>query len=235
MSKLQKIKVGEKKVTIRMNQSSIYAGKYGTNKDLTLNDEYFDFIHLFNTYKRYVKSEHTVIEVGASTKSRTKYLSTYCNKLIAVEYFPDRLPKNFNNVYYIQGDWQRLSKYVNEPVDILVSSHCIEHIYDDLTAINETYSVLKDGGIAIINTPNRLRLVRSIIELFTGPRKFPYWEHFREYTKQDLINLIKRSKFKKYTIEPICFGISPARFQCIKKCPSFLEKYCIVWEMVLFK
>lgn len=209
---------------------------YKPNNIFDLNKEYFDFIHLLDTYKKYVQPKDIVVEVGASTKTRTLWISKYCKKLIAVEYSSQRLCDDFNNVGYLNCDWQKLSNYIEkETVDILISSQCLEHIPNDLAAINETYDVLKKGGIAILNTPNRERLSRAIIEKFTGHRKFPYWEHFREYTKSDLIELIQNSKFINYKIEAIAIGIIAEKHFCIKRCPKIFENLCIHWEITLIK
>lgn len=209
---------------------------YKPNNILDINKEYFDFIHILTTYQKYVKPTDVVVEIGASTKSRTCWISRYCKKLIAVEYSSDRLFGDFDNVTNIHCDWQILSSCLtNDTIDIVISSQCLEHISDDLAAINETYKILKKGGVAIINTPNRKRLIRTIIELFTGPRKFPYWEHFREYTRLEIVELINRSNFKGHKIEGICIGIKPKKYLSIKKCPERLESLCTHWEITLFK
>lgn len=195
-----------------------------------------DYLHLINTYKNHVNSNSLVVEIGASNIHRTHLLSIHCKHLTGVEFFLERLLANFDNVIYKQGDWQNLDKILqDDSFDILVSSQCIEHIPDDLAAINETYRLLKKGGVAIINTPNKKRLIRMIIELFAGRRKFPWWEHIREYSKEDLINLIKQSKFKNYKIEPVCFGIKSRKYLCLKNCPRFLENLCVHWEIILYK
>ena len=163
-----------------------------------------------------------VLEIGASNIERTKQLSELCCKLIGVELFPERKPNNFGNVEYLVGDWQHLSEIIPpDSIDIAVASHVVEHVPDDLRAINELYAVLKHRGVAIINTPNRKRLVRAIIEVFTGDRKFPYWEHVREYTEKDLLNLLNSSLFKKFYIKPVAFGIhgGPVYFY-LERCPK---------------
>lgn len=124
--------------------------EYKPNNIFDINKEYFDFIHLMNTYQKYVKPMDVVVKIGASTKSRTYWISRYCKKLIAIEYSSDRLFGDFDNVTNINCDWQTLSNCLtNETVDIVISSQCLEHIPDDLAAINETYKILKKGGIAI--------------------------------------------------------------------------------------
>ena len=197
----------------------------------------YSWFSLLQSYKKFVNKESVVLEVGASIFSRTKELAKYCHRLIGVELFLERMPSDFQNISYLNGDWQKLYELIEpESIDVAISSHVIEHVPDDLKAINELYRVLKPGGIAIFNTPNRKRLVRSAIELFTGGRKFPWWEHLREYTESDLRILIGSSSFKKYDIIPVTFGIHawPLLFY-MKKCPVVFRKVANFWEIHLFK
>ena len=121
-------------------------------------------------------------------------------------------------------------------IDIAVSSHVIEHVQNDLTSLNELYKVLKPGGVALINTPNRKRLVRSFIEMFTEERVFPYAEHVREYTESDLTTLIKKSRFKTYKIIPVVFGIHAGPVYVYNESvPKPLRSLAQFWEMHLFK
>jgi SAM-dependent methyltransferase len=207
--------------------------KFGRVSKTTL----YDWEHLLNTYKKYVTKRSVVLEIGASRKERTKDLSKYCKQLIGVEFFPERVPKEFANVRYIIGDWQKLSEYIApESIDIVISSHVIEHVPNDLKAINELYSVLKSGGIAILNTPNRKRFSRTMIEIFTGDKKFPSWEHIREYNEKDLVNLLRDSKFKKFQILPVTFGIHGGPIMWyLEKTPKVFRKYANFWEIHLFK
>jgi len=197
----------------------------------------YDWNHLLNTYKKIVKPSFVVLEIGASTKERTNDLVPFCKKIIGIEYNKKRLLKNSKNIEYLLGDWQKLSKILKpNSIDLAISSHVIEHVSDDIKALNELYSVLKPNSCAIINTPNRERLTRKIIEVFTGKRKFPYWEHVREYTESDLVSLISKSKFKKYKITALVFGIHGANVNFyLKKAPKFLRKLSNFWEIVLYK
>lgn len=197
----------------------------------------YDWISLLKSYKKYVSATDTVLEIGASNISRTKDLATWCERLIAVELLPERTPKKFANVKYIIGDWQKLSRFVPaKSIDIAVSSHVIEHIPNDLTAINELYFVLKPGGIALINTPNRKRLTRRIIELFMGEKIFPYQEHQREYIEKDLLSLLKSSKFRRYEIIPVVFGLHGGPIYLYKKTvPKYCRSFANFWEIHLYK
>ncbi|HLB60135.1 MAG TPA: class I SAM-dependent methyltransferase [Patescibacteria group bacterium] len=197
----------------------------------------YDWYSIMQSYQQYVTKKATVLEIGASTPSHTKELARYCKRVIGVELMPERVPKNSDNITYKLEDWQYLTRVVHHnSIDVAFSTHVIEHIPNDLKAINELYEVLKPRGIALINTPNRERLVRVIIELFTGKRTFPYWEHQREYTEKDLIALLKKSKFEKYTIIPVVFGLHGVPiFIYFEKVPKIFRRYANFWEIHLFK
>lgn len=196
-----------------------------------------DWQSILTFYKKKVKKTDIVLEIGASNINNTKQLAKYCKKLIGVELIPERTPKNFANIKYRIGDWQKLSEFIEaNSIDIAVSTHVIEHVHDDLKAINELYSVLKPGGVALLNTPNRKRLTRRIIEAFTGERKFPYQEHQREYIEKDLISLLKKSKFDKYEIIPVVFGLHGGPIYIYQeKVPKALRKFANFWEIHLYK
>lgn len=193
--------------------------------------------HLLTTYKKLVKPNFIVLEIGSSTKYKTKDLSKYCKKIIGIEFLKERIPKDFDKVSYLQGDWQKLTKKIKpNSIDMAISSHVIEHISNDLNALNELYTVLKPNSCAIINTPNRKRLIRRIIEIFTSEKQFPYLEHVREYTETDLIELISKSKFTKYKITPLVFGIHAGNIRlCFKKVPAKFRDLANFWEIILYK
>lgn len=200
----------------------------------------FDWQHLVEEYRKYCTKDSIVVEVGGSVFERTKELSLYCKKVIAVELMSERIPdKKEDKIEYRLGNWEELSKIIElDSADIVISSHCIEHVKDDLSALNETFKVLKKNGVALINTPNRKRLTRSIIEFFTHERKFPHWEHQREYTKDDLLSLARKSLFKnsKVQVNSLVFGLhSGYFFMYFKTCPEFLIKTANYLELILFK
>lgn len=197
----------------------------------------YDWEYVLNQYRHFVRQQDTVLEIGASNIHRTRQLAENCKNLIGVEYYKSRLPQNFSNIRYIQGDWQKLSSVLKKnSIDLAVASHVIEHVPQDLTAINQLYYVLKPGGVAIINTPNRKRLSRILIEIFSGPRQFPYWEHIREYDQNEIRDLIKSSKFKNFQITPIVFGIHSGNVKLyLKSVPRFFTPWANYWHITLQK
>jgi SAM-dependent methyltransferase len=196
-----------------------------------------DWCHLQGSYERSVRPEHTVLEIGASVPRRTRWLADRARELIGVELFPERVPPPQGNVRYVVGDWQHLSDVVApESVDVAVSSHVIEHVPDDARALDELYAVLRPGGIALITTPNRKRLVRAVIERVRGERTFPWWEHVREYVEADLHSLVARSRFARSEIRPIALGLHGGPLYCyLTEFPRSLRRYANFWELQLWK
>lgn len=197
----------------------------------------YDWESVLRTYKEHCAPNNRVLEIGAAAIGHTKQLAEHCKELIAVDLLPERISEDFANVTYKIADWQNLSDVIeSESVDIAVATHVIEHIPDDLKAVNELYSVLKKGGIAILNTPNRKRLTRIIIEMFTGKKKFPHREHIREYIESDIMELLKKSLFEIYKIFPIALGIHGGPvYVYSKSVPEIFRKYCNFWQIHLIK
>lgn len=197
----------------------------------------YDWVSLLRSYKKYVTKTTTVLEIGASSIERTKDLSKWCRELIGIELLPDRKPNDFDNVKYLIGDWQHLSEFVQPAsIDVAVISHVLEHVPDDLKAINELYTVLKPGGVALLNTPNRKRLVRAMVEMFRGKREFPFWEHHREYVEKDLLHLLEASYFRKFQIIPVAFGIHGGPiFLYLESVPKYFRRFANFWEIHIFK
>jgi hypothetical protein len=80
---------------------------------------------------------------------------------------------------------------------------------EPFTQVRRLDKVLKPGVMALLNTPNRKRLSRSLVEIFSGEREFPWWEHLREYTEEDFVYM--------------------------KKVPDTLRRFANYWETHLFK
>jgi len=196
-----------------------------------------DWRHLRASYERIVRPEHEVLEIGASVPERTRRLAERCRALTGVELFPERVPEAHANIKYVVGDWQRLTDIVAEnSVDIAVSSHVIEHVPDDLRALDELFAVLRPGGVALVSTPNRKRLVREVIERFTGERTFPWWEHVREYVESDLQSLVARSRFREGRIAGVALGLHGGPVYAYStRVPHALRRYANFWELELRK
>lgn len=197
----------------------------------------YDWEHLKETFASIVKPSMTVVEVGSSNFQKTLELSGYCKNLIGIEIDKDKIFAPLNNIEVINADWQDLSSVLeSNSIDIVISSHVIEHVQDDLRAINETYEVLKNGGSLLFLTPNRGRLSRRLAKILRMEEQCTYKEHKREYTDSDIRDLISRSKFKNYTIKGFVLGLHSGNFMFfLKRCPWGFKKLVNFWEVHLIK
>jgi len=203
----------------------------------------YDWHHLLSSYIKLVCIKDIVLEIGCSNLDKTKQLSAYCHQLIGLEKDKLSMPKKSEyenlNINEINGDWHNLTKiFKNRKFDLVVASHVIEHVENDLDCLNQTFSVIKNGGYFIFTTPNKCRLFERLRRVFKGTRKFPYREHKREYCENDIKKLISTSKFCKSctSIEGLVFGIHAGPlYVYFKHAPKFLRQWTNFWEVVIQK
>lgn len=99
----------------------------------------------------------------------------------------------------MQTDVTNLS-FANHSFDIVIGNHIMEHIPDDLKAMEEIYRVLKPEGIAILQVPFSTTIPETIEEpSIKNPKMqselFGQKDHVRIYNLQDYINLLKSVGF----------------------------------------
>ena len=206
----------------------VYKGRYHS----------YDWECLLGKYKSIVRKDMTVVEIGSSNSQKTRDLAKYCGKLIGIEIDKNKIVEpRADNVEIINADWQDLSSFIApESVDIVISSHVIEHVPDDLKALNETYRVLKKGGCLLLITPNKTRLTRFVAELLCLRKFFIYKEHMREYADRDIFGLISKSKFTNFVYRGLLLGFHSGKFMFyFKVCPRVFRKLANFWEVQLVK
>jgi SAM-dependent methyltransferase len=92
---------------------------------------------------------------------------------------------------WMVGAMQRLP-FADQSFDMVYAGEVIEHILDGDVALNEWARVLKPGGILIISTPNRRRLLNRL-----NNQTIPISpEHPLEYTYAEMRQMLNRHGFK---------------------------------------
>jgi ubiquinone/menaquinone biosynthesis C-methylase UbiE len=91
---------------------------------------------------------------------------------------------------------------------LVICSHVLEHVPDDIQALSEIYRVLKKGGVAILMAPINLGLEKSFEaekdKHYTVSERWKYFgqdDHERLYSKNDFIQRIKSVGFNLEEIE----------------------------------
>lgn len=89
--------------------------------------------------------------------------------------------------------------------DEVICSHVIEHVADDEKCLTEMNRVLKRGGVLYLRVPN-IHNLHTKFHLKVGSRT-PYTDrtHLREYDKNNLANLLRKTGFKIISIRPSGF------------------------------
>ncbi|MCX5696489.1 MAG: class I SAM-dependent methyltransferase [Candidatus Omnitrophica bacterium] len=218
---------------MQINTENIFIGRAGKS----VKSHPYDWRFFLKTFESLVSKDMTVVEIGCSNFQKTQDLARRCKKLIGIEIDKAKIIEFGGNIEVINGDWQDLSSIVGRSsVDLVVSSHVIEHVPDDLRAINETYEALKSGGSLLFLTPNRNRLTRIAAHMFGFEKKLIYPEHLREYSFNELMHLISMSRFRHYSVQGAVLGLHTGPFLFyLKKSPLILRNFVNFWLVALKK
>tara|TARA_B100000989_G_C19531606_1_gene470280 strand:+ start:4517 stop:5419 length:903 start_codon:yes stop_codon:yes gene_type:complete len=182
-------------------------------------DEYRSNLDQFDPYKH--ESEHfnhylfaneiissmpikftgeTILDSGsASGKILDMFGKNFINKL-AVEpsfKFKKILQKKKYTWFKTQSDV--LKNYKNK-VDLIISSKVIEHVNNPLNYLKEIYDLLKEGGRAVITTPNRQDVLLNSI----GEKYFKFFyrtQHLWYFDSKSLTYTANKAGFDEPLIE----------------------------------
>jgi len=111
-----------------------------------------------------------------------------------------RLAKNFPGIPLIRFDLLRCP-LPDQGVDVLVMLNVLEHIEDDLGALQKTFNLLKDGGALIIEVPASPGLYGAYdVQL----------HHFRRYSAKDLHGKLTAAGFTVCRKSHLGFILFPA-------------------------
>lgn len=174
------------------------------------------------------------LEIGAVDSERINEHSRLLKRLIGLDLNFAGLPKQ-SGIPMVNADAQFLP-FKDNTFDGIISHHVIEHVDSDDFFMLEIKRTLKKGGFAILGTPNRRRLIRAVVEALTEERKFPWREHKREYTKQDLLRLVEKLGFQEAGVFGKFLGIHPYWFVFgFSRFPRIFDKWCSFLFVVVKK
>ncbi|MEZ5058952.1 MAG: class I SAM-dependent methyltransferase [Saprospiraceae bacterium] len=92
--------------------------------------------------------------------------------------------KGFKNTWVMDGADIKLP---TNSFDLLIASDCLEHIENDVKALNNWYSLLKKGGRIVVFVP-------AFMSLWSPHDEVNY--HYRRYTNKELVEKAKKAGFK---------------------------------------
>ena len=149
--------------------------------------------------------------------SRTRRLSKFIDPKIQgakiLHFSPSRSIRtrleSLTNITYVTTDFagefeaiKRLNiEAIDEPdnqYDIIICYHVLEHIENDLKAMQELYRVTKSGGICIIQTPFKEGDIYEDIRLKSEAERLLHFgqkDHVRTYSVEGLMNRLSGAGF----------------------------------------
>lgn len=110
---------------------------------------------------------------------------------------------NLKNIVFDLNECKNVEKWIEDKFDLIIYSEVLEHLYEapEFSLLFLNY-LLKPGGFIICTTPNAASLYRRR-KLFFGKNDFDkirFYKinpgHYREYTKDELIQMAQISELK---------------------------------------
>jgi predicted SAM-dependent methyltransferase len=108
-------------------------------------------------------------------------------------------------------DIQDLYKYEDERFDIFICSHILEHVNNDIKAMQELYRVTKKGGwgIAMVPIINTIEITHEDPGIKDEKLRMKYFgqsDHVRLYAKENFIERLKNAGFGVKLLDVSYFG-----------------------------
>jgi SAM-dependent methyltransferase len=155
-----------------------------------------DHMARYEFASRYVNGRR-VLDIACGTGFGANYLSAAGASSVDavdvssryIEYARNRF--DTKNVHFTVGDICSYSS--KEPYDMIVCFETIEHVENYRGALSNIWSLLADGGLLLISSPNRPITSRNALVISDKPRN-KY--HTQEFTIRELSQELKDARFR---------------------------------------
>lgn len=108
------------------------------------------------------------------------------------------------------ADIQDMSMVKDASYDIILCSHILEHVQDDMKAMKELYRILKDEGICLFLVPLVIGLDKTDEEFGLSAeenwRRFGQDDHARLYGKEDFLDRLTDAGYRVHILGKDYFG-----------------------------
>ena len=113
-----------------------------------------------------------IIDVGCGNGFLVNYLSQFGHYVMGIDIAEDgiKIAKNaYPSIRFeMHSAYEKLDSLIDTPVDVIISSEVIEHLYQPDRFLENIFSVLRPGGFLILTTPYHGYLKNLAISLVNG-------------------------------------------------------------------
>jgi ubiquinone/menaquinone biosynthesis C-methylase UbiE len=163
-----------------------------------------------------------LLDAGCSWGDSTHWYAAKAERISGIDVNADAVAvarRRYPEIDFRTGPLEELP-FDTGAFDAVVCCDVLEHVTDELAALNELYRVMAPGGTLVLSTPNKglfgfmdpvnyPQRVAPLIERFapalyrrlpgTATGSTPWWaqeEHHRHYSRDDLLAVLDRSRFR---------------------------------------
>jgi len=173
---------------------------------------------LLKISERY-RDKKTFLDLGCGDGMKTVLFAAFDRCVTGVDRMEWLHPATRTGIRFHQEDFLtgRLS-LPDKSFDLILSFDVIEHLPDPTPMLKEIARLLRDDGVLILSTPNRLRIGGVVLSLL-GRRTFPWYPnpanreidpycgHVREYTMRETERTLNREGFSVVRKHRLFYGM----------------------------
>jgi 2-polyprenyl-3-methyl-5-hydroxy-6-metoxy-1,4-benzoquinol methylase len=150
---------------------------------------------MYSEVKPFLKGN--ILEVGSGVGTYSKKIAKdYGGNEIILSDIDDEYVQKLNDIYSSDQNVKAIQLDLNKPtdfekidkkIDSVIALNVLEHVEDDVAALENIYELLEPGGKFIVLVPAH-KFLFNCVDTSLG--------HFRRYTKKELLKKISGTKFR---------------------------------------
>jgi len=159
----------------------------------------FTYKIILKTFDKYINKNEKILDIGCGSGSLAIYYTSKGNRVVGIDISGKAIESARKSAQLL--DLKNIEfKVMNFPLqapkekfDRVICSEVIEHLEDDMLALNKVYKLLKPQGKALITTPSKNAPLHRLgyaknFDIRVG--------HLRRYTMEELVKKSKKAGFK---------------------------------------
>jgi SAM-dependent methyltransferase len=167
-------------------------------------------------FEKHILPSDTVLDFGCGGGFLLNNLN--CSEKIGVELNP--VARDFCNYKMGIACFETLDDIADESIDIVISSHCLEHTMNPIEIVSLLYEKLKSGGKIVIVVP----LENYQYQWFPNDVN----NHLFSFSPMNLGNILQAVGFKEIKIEPVFHKWAP-KYKLIDRFFGFKMFHRLSW------